>query len=325
MIQFIQTMHLSNRFVAGVSMVEYAVLIGLVCLVSLLGLQSLGTSTKQLLSDSGQTLEIDNTLGLLQKQVNQKPANLTGSGYYVIVKDPVTQKPKFQVVEGNQATATNVTSIDGDRMNTLGTIMIANRLQEMAEAETDPELKNYYAKMAELSFYLGGAEGELDDIPELTLPPDQYTNADALKDILTLSSKMKNMLNNPPSGLSPDKFNEVMPLASNVYNIALNYKNKLGAYIDPNGYGIKQFDTINPNPGASSGTGEPGSVFTNPELVPGEIQNGYVSYSSVVPYKELKNSSEQVLGNKKVKSEPVKSTLNCANKIDRKASQYNSR
>jgi Flp pilus assembly pilin Flp len=311
----------------GITTAEYALLIGLIGIVSIIGLKNLGFSTHSLFANANTTLAERGTLGLLDA-----PASSGGNSAiaYKMATDPATGKIFFQLPGGTESMATNLTSVGGDRLNSLGTTMIGNKLAQLAETETDPELKNYYAKLAELSFYLGGAEGELDDVPGMAPFGDKYTNADALRDIITLGKEMSDLLNNPPANFNQASFNEVMPLAAEVYNIAQNYKNTLSEYIAPDGVTTKTFEPTSmlskllpilfPS---SSGNGEPGSVLSKNGIEPGSIQKSYTPYSSLMSYDQVKNLSAKVLSDHKVQSVPVETTLTNATEIDKAASGSN--
>lgn len=338
----------------GVSLTEYAILIGLVGIVSILSLQALGGSTYNLFADSSTTLKDKGTLSLLNTpasaQSSQQKSGAKGVLYendnYKLTTDPATGKIAFQLSEGNQGTSSNTTSLDGDKLNTLGTSMIANKFQQLADAESDPAIREYYEELAKASFYLGAAEGKLDGVDALDPNNPNYTSADALRDVITLSQQMAHLLSNPPSNLDKANSTEVIPLAVEVYNIAQTYKEGLSDYIGPDGVRTKEFETTTTvtqtkKPGflaklfggkkkvttstetvvASTGTGEPGSVLdTIQKTKPGPIQESYTPYSRLVNYEQLKNKSKEVLAQNNVASVPVESTLVNATTIDTTAS-----
>jgi hypothetical protein len=214
------------------------------------------------------------------------------------------------LVNSNQGIATNVTSVGGDRMNTLGTLMIANQLAKMAETETKPELRNYYAKMAELSFYLGGAEGELDNVPGLNQDVP-YCNGDALRDVVSFSQELQSLINHPPENVSKD----AVPLAAEVFNIAQSYKTALSQYILPDGSVV---DLVEPLDTAQQ---TPGNILTRTDLITGDPPSG-ISYSQVINYTELQKQAQTVLTDNKVESVPVEVTLQDATQIKSIATQF---
>jgi Flp pilus assembly pilin Flp len=299
---------------AGVTTAEYALMLGLVGVVGILGLKTFGGSTHQLIAGSGSGLATNNTMNVLAPIPSSLGTPLNGGGYYAFAKDPVTGQMALQLVDGSQGVAANVTSIDGNR-NTLGTLMIANRLYQLAQQENDPVLKDYYAQLAEISYYLGGAEGELDDVPELDQNIDIYNNGQALKDVLDFGKKLETLLNNPPNGFkNSDAFNEIMPLAVEVYNIAQSYKNTLSEYITPEGPVLSFGGGVH----SVSGNGKPGSALNNNTLDAGGIVAGKratTSYQDIVPYDQMRKKAAVVLSDHKVESAPVESTLTDATAI----------
>lgn len=311
-----------RKAVSGVSLTEYGILAGLIALMSVAGLQLLGGATSTLFGAHSQNLTANTPLKLLATPSASKVATsdgssivmLQGSGYYSIGVDPATGQPMLQLVNGAEGVATNVSSIDGGRMNTLGTMMMAQSLADLAEQQTDPVLKDYYTKMARAAFYLGGAEGELDDVPGLGFDPPAYTNGNALRDVYLYSQTLQGLLKNPPSQLNSQNFNEVMPLGANVYNIAKNYLNTLSQFISPNGT-VVGFA----NKDGNSGNGSPGSILAESTLHETSTPVLSNQYEDLQNYTTLKKVAAGVLADNKVSNVPVKSTLANATTIDQKA------
>jgi Flp pilus assembly pilin Flp len=310
------SMHLRHTkhhtYQTGTTMAEYAMLIGLVGVVSIIGLKALGGSTHQLIAGTGTGLKTNNTMSVLKpiSTSNSTAPKLKGTGYYAFVTDSVTGRMTLKMVDGNQGIATNVTSVDGNR-NTLGTLMIANKLQQLADAETDPELQAYYSKMAKLSYYLGGAEGELDDVPDLDLDPGVYNNGQALKDVVMSSQELQLLLQNPPANLqNTAEYAEVMPLAVEVYNIAQNYKNSLSEFISADGT-VVSFGSSQAN---TSGNGSPGSALASNDLIVGNPAIG-ASFDDLISYNDMRSRASKVLSDNKVESAPVESTLTDATEV----------
>lgn len=316
----------------GITLTEYGILFSFLGLLCVAGMNLLGTSTANLFQNTSHTLTGNNgTLSLLQtpnkmtlpvddNSVDSTPKSATvvlqGSGYYSITTDPATGQPTIELVKGATGVNTNVSSIDGGRMNTLGSIMLAQSLSELADKQTDPVLKEYFSEMAKQGFYLGGAEAELDDIPPLDESSTRYTNGDALHDIVSFNKQLATLINNPPPQLSADAFNEAMPLVTSIYNIANNYQNTLARFIQKDG-SVNNFG----NPATySSGTGEPGSVLTMPNLKDDQAAVGS-SYKQLRTLSEMKALSAQLLKDQNVASVPVRSTLTNATELDQKASE----
>lgn len=300
---------------SGLTLAEYALIITGVGIMGLAGLSALRTSTVNLYQDVNQALVNGSTLKLLSSQGQQSQSGSAGSlarnGYYQVALEP-DGSVSLGLVDSNGA-GTNVSSIDGSRLNTLGSMMIANTLEEMAQEELDPELSEYYGKLARISYYLGAAEGELDEIPGLAQA--NYSKGDALSDIYHQQKVLRELLQNPPSKLDPEASRAVMPLAAEVSNIAQGYLNALDRFIDKDG-------KVTTNIGipdqclrgfCALGNGNPGSAIQfaskavrNPD---GAIPLSHSSYDKFVSYDRLRNTSDRLLKQNKVASERVKSTL----------------
>jgi hypothetical protein len=294
------------------------------------GLKLFGGSTAHLLSNSNHRLSQNNTLSLLEPHDSDAPFNLPGSGYYALLRDPQTGETGLKLVGGNQVSESNVTSVDGSRLHTLGTVMISNSLAQLAEKEQEPQLKAYYSKLAELSYYLGGAQGEIDNVLGLELDFRKgnvsYSRGDGLRDIYQFQKELGALVENPPDNLSPASFNEVMPLASTVYNIAQKYLNAFDRFIGPNGevpenIGIPS--TCDKSGACDVGNGKLGSALDYADqterTVGLELLNK--SYRDLVDLDTLKEVSSKLLKSNKVDSELVKSTLTNAGEIDQHANE----
>jgi hypothetical protein len=117
----------------GVSVTEFTVLLGLVVLLGYGGLQLLGGSISTLLGQSGNHVANNPTMQMLAPSNGNKSGSsglgLKGTGFYSIGLNPATGQPKLMLVNGSQAVATNVSSIDGSKMNVLGGVMLAKGLE----------------------------------------------------------------------------------------------------------------------------------------------------------------------------------------------------
>jgi hypothetical protein len=298
---------------AGVTLTEYAILIGLLGVLGIAGLKMLGNSTYKLLAGSNDTLANKSTLSLIQAKYNAEQytgsaaantspvVTLKGSGYYNLVVDPETGQYTMKMVDGASGVATNVTSIDGERMNMLGSLMLANKLAQLAEEESDPLLKEYYHQVAEVSYYLGAAEGEIDEIAGLVPGKTIYGNGAALRDIFNYTQKLDSLLNNPPAGFTGQTYNEIMPLAVDVYNIAQHYENTFERFILPDG-SFQMFTT----PGTFD---KPGGALVNSDIIANKGTTADRPYHELVKYEDLRAISDKILSDHKVDSVPVESTL----------------
>jgi Flp pilus assembly pilin Flp len=316
---------------AGISLTEYALLIGLISVFGIFGLKSFGNSIHQLFSGAGSHLETDNTLILLQPNQGNvttklSPAKLSlkGGKYYSIVTDPKTGMPSLKLTSGAEGIAVNTTSTDG-QFNTLGTVMLAQSLDQLAQNETDPKKKDYYTRLADLSFYLGGAEGEMDSVPNLDLAITNeygtYTRGDALRDIYAYRQEIKALMKNPPENMSKDELMAVLPLATDVYNISQTYLNAYSKFIDRNGNVPGNFGLADACTGTTcrAGNGTPGSCLSNADKVtflPNANKMINMSYDQLVTPTQIRSASNVVLSSKQVESARVENTLTDATLID---------
>jgi hypothetical protein len=209
------------------------------------------------------------------------------------VTDPDTGKPKLMTMtESGQPT--NITSIDGNQFNAVGSTMIANKLRQLAEAETDPELKDYYTKLATTAYYMGAIEGSIDGVPSLTF--EDYSKGAALRDFAFNKDSMKSLINNPPAGLDSNTYASVMPLAVEVFNIGQHYDLTHNYYTSADGT-THYTDPLSVNP------------------------KGFTSLTHQINLNQIKAISSQVLSDNKVESVPVEVTLTDATLIDKHASK----
>jgi len=321
----------------GVTTTEYALFAGLLAVTAIAGLTVLGGSVNGLFSGADTRLSAPNTLSILapvqpaktivvtnaqaaSPQANLQISNPTaykGSGYYAVVTDPVTGMPKLQLTDGTAGEVKNVSSVDGNQLNALGSLMLARKLDQIASEQTDPQLQDYYGQMAKLAYYMGAAEGELDDVGGLhvttILDGRKYSNGDALRDLNQYHAQLETLMQNPPGGVNPQEFGTVLPLAAEVYNIGHNYVNQLNAYIKPNGEVTNNFktDPIVRNSGPAAG-----STFRLIEtMIPGGTPTGK-SYEQYVSYTDLKNTVTTVIKENLPVSQPVETTWNDATVID---------
>jgi Flp pilus assembly pilin Flp len=309
----------------GATITEYAILIGLVGVVCIIGLKALGGSLTHVLSAASNGMAADNTLNLLNP-IEKPPAtaslNLKGAGYASIQMR--RGQPFLQVGLSGQGVSVNSTSIDG-KFNTLGTMMIANQLDQLAEQETDPALKAYYRQLADVSFYMGAAEGEIDGAPGLDLGDSDavgtYSRGNALQDIYRYHQTLSNLLANPPDGLNKQEFLQVAPLGTDVYNIGQNYLNTFGKFLTSDGtakgnFGIESQCVGNTCP---AGTGTPGSALSDASQV--QLTAKAVSlidktYEQLRTPDQVRSAASNVLSDHKVESVPVESTLTDATVVD---------
>jgi hypothetical protein len=214
---------------------------------------------------------------------NKAPAGFyKGTGYYTYKTDPASGKP---VLTSAAPSDIQVAGSNG-HLNTLGSVLIAKQLAQLANAETDPELKAYCEEMARLSFYLGAAEGELDDVPTFNFSYKGYNNGNALQDIYTYHQQILSLMQHPPVGANPEQLQKVLPLAVEVFNIGHNYVNNLSQFI--------------------SADGKVTSRFT---------YDDDASLTMLVDYDQVRRMATEILEDYPMASQPVKTTLQDAQGI----------
>lgn len=315
----------------GISLTEYSVLIGLIGVLSIFGLKSLGESLQSLFSGTSTHLESNNTLSVLAPINTESPQRvkltLQGKNYYSLVIDPATGKPVLQLTSGTNGVSVNTTSTDGN-FNTVGSIMLANSLDKLAENETDPEKKAYYKELADLSFYLGGAEGEMDGVPNLDIADSDgrgtYTRGDALRDIYTYQKKLKDLMNNPPDSMNKTELLSVLPFAADAYNISQTYLNTFSKFIKSDGSVPGNFGVASrcDGPTCPLGNGTPGSALANVNkatFLPQANKMLNKSYDQLRSRDQIRDVATTVLTDNKVESVQVENTLTDATVIDTQA------
>jgi hypothetical protein len=307
----------------GNVLTEYGLILGLIALVGVAAVKTHGLSVSELLGGFDKSKQPVSHMAELNfqltsgKQQTQNPVAkgavpLKGPGYYTVAINPHTGQPILQLTDNNSNAVTNATSIDGSQWNSLGQFRLANSLEDLAAAEQDPAARNYLNKLAKYSYYLGLAEGELDNVPNLQLP-DNYWHIDALKDVISLKAEIQKLMNNPPSTISQESLTQALPLATDVYNIAQSYSNKLSQYANQRNIDFYPATT----PGIADG--EPGNMLTSTApmtctKIP--AQEHGMTAAEVMSYQDLKAVAASVLSDNHVESTNVESTLTDATAVD---------
>lgn len=308
----------------GNTMAEYGLIGGLVILVALGGLMALGGSIAKIgeqfstgLAQRKKPLSIAQT-GIVASYAG-KNSNLPGSEHAIVIHNPNTARPSLEVLNHKNGTI-EVMGIDGTRENTLGTIMLANTFEDLAQEEVDPKSAEYIRKLAEVSYYLGAAQGNVDGVKALTAPQPRdgfYNTANALADIHRYHSKMTTLLSSPPTTMGDRTKKVLMPLANEVREISQRYLDNYKSII--NQYGHVSYDA---SIDSFRGDGTPGSSLG--KSLKGDFKFGTFykqvkSYSDLVSYEEVKAKASRVLSDNKVESVTVETTLTDAQKTDQLA------
>ncbi len=312
----------------GNTLTEYSLAAGLVAVLSIVGVKALGLSTSGLLEKPAQNPTLAKLSNLdfsgganpaeFSQNVHQAqgPVALKGSGYYGISLDPQTGMPVLGMTDATTGSVTNATSLEGNQWNSLGQFRLADTLEQLAKNEKDPASAAYLTKLSEISYYLGGAEGELDQVPGLNLV-DGYTHSDAARDIDTYRQQLQTLMANPPAGMSPETLAKAIPLAADVYNIAQSYHHALQS-LPPTPEGMSFRFTS----GNRVGEGSPGLLLQAAEL---QQELFYKSADQTVPktitesmsISYLKETATQLLSDNKVESALVEATFTDAQHLEK--------
>ncbi len=303
----------------GLSLTEYSLLLAAIGVVAIGALHALRDSTAGLITRTDQAMAPRSTLNLLTVKLSGQPAPVAaGKGYYSTTTDENGQSA-LTVTENSNGFGTNVSSIDGNLLNTLGSVKIADTLADLADQEQNPEVKTYLAKMAKASYYMGAAEGELDNIPGLT--QNGYTKGDALSDIYKHQQQLKALMANPPQEMNRNQYNEVVPLAADVSNIGQQYLEAMEQFLDSNGNVSANFGDPSQCSlgGCLVGNGQPGSAIENADRLVknprGAVQLSNKTYEQYMSYNKLQKTTDNLLTQNRISSEPVRATMNSAKRI----------
>ncbi len=328
----------------GKTLAEYALILFLVVLVSIPALQILGNAISDLLAEGNAPSKAGQLFGLLGGNGGGNGIAPTTSGLnpYEALSPAVytdAQGNPIVVIDRQEADATGLvaTSTNGTvstgEVGAFSSFKLANSLEELAQQAEDPDTKAWLEKLAYYSYYLGNAEGELDDVPGLDLTPkntadgSDYSNKHALEDLLSLSGQLKTALANPPAGIDPQELALATTLGTEVYDISQQYKTALSQFIDENGNVTQNWGNA---PCKTSGTCASGG-YSGLALEPQTYDTSYTREdlnmkSSITDpnkgsYEQFKQKANTLLDEGAINSEPVKITLTDAREIDETASQ----
>lgn len=267
----------------GQNLNELAIIFGLVTLTAFGVFYSMGPEIKKLFSHSedeiskntvsevvapgstSQSVMNNNTSGPHGTGGNENTSPTSLQQYeslpkfkYEITFDPSTQMAQI-VTQDNVSAGTNTTSslgehdsfvaqVDTGQASNVGkTLRMAEILQGLANHEPDLNAKAYFQQLAQVSYYLGAVQGELDDVNGLDLNPSvlkaygvkderDYTNADALRDLVGYSASLRTLLQNQPQGVDPSRRAIAMSLGREVFKLAEKYQMAHIQFLDSQGF-----------------------------------------------------------------------------------------
>jgi len=294
----------------GNTLGEYALLLGLLGVLVVSGLHMLGFSVNNLLGASTQAPQRDAMTNYYSNTLGAKVA---------LTSAPVLTNSNGGLSNSLTATpvSTNVTSVEGNNRYTLGSLRLADNLDQMAQQATNPVVQAYYAQLAELSYYMGANEGELDDFDNYS-KGSSYSNADALNDLLSKQAQLQALIKNPPAGVSQADLQAVLPYVQEVDTIASSYKSTLQSVIGPDGTVKAEFSIREATEHVACSI----STCQDMLLVPNNknfiVHN--TTYDALVPYEQLKAQVQTTLSKNPLSADPpVMTTLQDATTTDSKA------
>ncbi|MCE3234319.1 MAG: hypothetical protein K0Q50_499 [Vampirovibrio sp.] len=151
----------------GNTLGEYALMFGLLILIAVGAMKLLGGSIDKLFSHPSTTISSHP----VQDMVSMKFGSGAATGIQVGAssssapgKNPSNQKLSDQLISDGVSGGTNATSVDGNTGThaVIRTLGVAKKLEEMAEEETDPSLKEKLMAIAAQAYFLSGGEASLE-------------------------------------------------------------------------------------------------------------------------------------------------------------------
>jgi hypothetical protein len=254
--------------------------------------------------------------------------SLQGAGYYNLTINPRNGRPELHLTDSGSGSITNATSIDGSQWNILGQFHLADSLMALADKQTNPVNAEYIRSLAYQSYYMGGAEGEIDAVKGFEIVNgggDAYGKLNGYADIQRLQAEMQDKLGDPPSTLDKQTLQQVFALSSDVYNIGQSYVTAIAPYAAQSTYGFKMPSDI--QKGAENGT--PGQALTTSassiaQCGPDECgtpQNlGGPTIEQMLSISQLQTLSNSLLSSNNVDAtQQVKATLTDATTLNKTA------
>lgn len=278
----------------GNTATEYAIVIGLVGVLGVAALTGLGDSVyKVFLNTSSQMNGLTATSGgaidraVSDEPLNDGPVQLSGAGHAVISIDPATGEPRVSLNQNGENS--NATSVEGSEWNATGGMMLANALEELAAKQTDPAAAAWMQEMAKLAYYQAGAESMLEgqmitpfeqNLLDSRMNGETYTAANAVTDLKTYQAQLKNLMQNPPAGISQGDFTQALAFASDAHNIAMDTVTAHASQLDPN------------------------------------VSPGGAPFDQLINLDTLKTNAKSALASSSIASRPVEAALNDAVNLD---------
>lgn len=289
---------------AGSTATEFGILVALVVLLAVGGLMALRGSITNLLAGLSGRTAISNPGSIIGSNSPGGSAPGKGSsGGSVILqggKGYMTLNlqsggPVLQPVQSGGGAVTNATSVDGNHWNSIGTVMLGNTLQQMADQQSDPKAAAFLAEWAKYGFYSAQAQSiregmpivgieQMTNNPQVTNPI--YTPQNALVDLYTYQQQMMTLMKQPPPpSLSQADYASALAVMTDMYDIGQGYINQSGV-----------------------------SSASLASMQAGQAQTEQAA--TLIDYSQLKTQSIAYLQNQNIPTTPVKVTVTDSNKLD---------
>lgn len=342
----------AGTYLAGQQLSEFAIILGLVVVLSGIILFQFKDSVPELingtsgnLKDSSDSHMVSQTLGGTNTGASGNgttsfPSATGGEGpqpqkfQLEIQLEPVDQRVEIRPysstgTDGIGNTTSELgedTRVDINRSkvypaldNVYGTLKVAKVLQAMADEEPDNTVKAYYQHLARLSYYIGGTEGELDDLNGLDINPSitgngkNYSNGDAARDIINYSKQLRDLVDHPPASLNHQSLFMAQALGHEVWRVSQTYINGFKGLLDENDH-ITENWSNDPDCEAKKTCeqgGRPGLSLTSKK------DTGYDKtlpiqgwqYDQLYPYELLAAQVNSIFSQSDFLTEPIRVTL----------------
>jgi hypothetical protein len=291
---------------------EYGLLIASVSVLAMASLYMLRDSVAQLFTQVPVRAMDYNILAPVS---NAPAASAAESDHTVAGRhhtlDPVTGLPSF-ITSGGSAPE-NATSVEGSEVTSVASWGHAQALEQLAQAEKNSDYASYYTELARISYYMGVAEGRLDGLEQFRSKEGTYEPDDALVDLINLQSQLREKLDSPPAGLTDTAiFKAALPLATDVAQIADQYRSAFNSQIGPDGK-VSPFrisDTRERGPGTAFSVSSHIYAYDNPEFV------GDFFGTTMMDYDTVKTIARQVVADTRTNAPLTKQTFNDAIDLD---------
>lgn len=231
----------------GNTISEYGIILGLTLLLCLSTLALFGGKISMLLGGSSNNLsssKLDNYFSLIDtKNGSGGSGSAGGAGSATMSATGIGANGQDSTsIQGGTSSGTNATSTDGNMMASADTALSGApsemTLADMAKAAKDPAIKKWLGKMAKDTYYMAGAQGTYEGVPELTVYKIDsegnplYNKSSALRDLSNYTNNLASLMNHPPPGMDPADLQKAISLATTAYNSA---SKDLAPYKTPSG------------------------------------------------------------------------------------------